>query len=634
MSIRRTVKLLLDKAAARKVERDLKAQSRRIKSEQKRTWKEIGRFVAAAFGIRALARFTSEMFKLGSSAEETGSKFRTVFGTETAAELDIFIKKFGALAGLTKTEGREMLAIAGTIGQGVGLAGPAVAAFAGEIVELAADLQSFHDVPIAETFAAIRSGVTGEAEQLKKFGIILRAVDVDLLALAQSGKTVAKELTETERVTARLQLITEKAGVAVGDLARTQDSTANTARRLSTVWRQLKENLATSVLPVFSLIINGWADIADGAQGTVDVIGKVGRGLTNFVANIQLMAVGLNIFLRSIPAHITNMAAASLEILIAVFVRPAETLINDVRLLFGKEAIQLGTRISATAERLRVQAAIDIAAWKALLEQEVAAIERAAAVVDEAFVEQGGAGAAAKAAAKAEADAKAEAAKEAKEAEAAAEEQANTINKLRIARFQERQKLLEDEAKETLAAVQARAARVADAMTSSFEGFFAASATGFSEAGGVWGAAAEAARGAGASIVEGLTAGRAEEQMAQGVAALASGIWPPNPAAFVAAGKHFAAAALFRAIPGAVKSGGPGGGGGGFGGAGTLPRGALGSSLPGVVAPVGPEIHIYIDPLSPADPDFQRVALGAIQNAQERFGENVSVNIHPRTGRG
>ncbi len=92
MSIRRTVKLLLDKAAARKVERDLKAHNRRVKSEQKRTWKEVGRFVAAAFGIRALARFTAEMFKLGSSAEETASKFRTVFGSETAAELDEFIK--------------------------------------------------------------------------------------------------------------------------------------------------------------------------------------------------------------------------------------------------------------------------------------------------------------------------------------------------------------------------------------------------------------------------------------------------------------------------------------------------------------------------------------------------------------
>ena len=47
---------------------------------------------------------------------------------------------------------------------------------------------------------------------------------------------------------------------------------------------------------------------------------------------------------------------------------------------------------------------------------------------------------------------------------------------------------------------------------------------------------------------------------------------------------------------------------------------------------MGPEVHIYLDPLSPGDERFQRVVMGASQNARERFGENVRVNIHPRTG--
>ncbi len=633
MAIRRTVKILLDKAAARKVERDLKAHNRRVKSEQRRTWQEVGRFVAAAFGIRALARFTAEMFKLGSAAEETGSKFRTVFGSETAAELDVFIEKFGALAGLTKTEGRDMLAIAGTIGQGVGLAGPAVAAFAGEIVELAADLQSFHDVPIAETFAAIRSGVTGEAEQLKKFGIILRAVDVDMLALAQSGKTIAKELTETERVTARLTLITEKAGVAVGDLARTQDSTANTARRLSTVWRQLKEDLATSVLPVFSLIINGWADISAGAEGAADVIGSVGRGLTNLVANIQIMAVGLNAFLRSIPANITLFAAKSLEGLIAVFVRPAELLISRILELLGKSRIDLTSGLDAVAAGLRERAMIDLVAWKALVEQEVAAILKAAEIVDEAA-----GGIIAPPPGEAGPDPATIAAEAEAGRRAALQREMAATGRLEMERLERESQLVIEahaiakaNADAAFAELQAKATRTGQAMTSAIQTFFDASRTGFEGVGGMWAAAGQAAREGGAAVVEGLIAGRAQEQMAQGVAALASGIWPPNPAALLAAGKHFAAAALFRAIPGAIAGGGPGGGGAGSG-ATALPRGALATSAPGVEQPLGPEINIFIDPLSPSDPDFQRVVLGATQNAQERFG-NVQVNIHPRSGR-
>ena len=205
------------------------------------------------------------------------------------------------------------------------------------------------------------------------------------------------------------------------------------------------------------------------------------------------------------------------------------------------------------------------------------------------------------------------------EAIAARVRRANELLAEQVAAWQAQQEVL-----------KARAMQTAEGMTSAFETFFAASATGFAGSEGVWASAGQAAREAGAAIVEGLVAGRVEEQMAQGVAALASGIWPPNPAAILAAGKHFAAAALFRAIPGALRGSGGTGGGGGAGA--QIPRGALGTSAPGAAQPAGPEINIYIDPLSPADPDFQRVVLGATQSAQERFGENVNVNIHPRTG--
>ena len=183
---------------------------------------------------------------------------------------------------------------------------------------------------------------------------------------------------------------------------------------------------------------------------------------------------------------------------------------------------------------------------------------------------------------------------------------------------------------EELETLEQRATDTAAGMTAAFDTFFAASALGFAGSQVVWAAAGQAAREAGAAIVEGLVAGRVKTEMALGTAALASGIWPPNPAAIASGLKHFAAAALFRAIPGALRGGGAGVGGGAGG---LLPRGALASSAPGSTQPLGPEINIFIDPLSPADPRFQRVVLGATQSARERFGEGVSVNIHPRTGR-
>jgi hypothetical protein len=164
-------------------------------------------------------------------------------------------------------------------------------------------------------------------------------------------------------------------------------------------------------------------------------------------------------------------------------------------------------------------------------------------------------------------------------------------------------------------------------IASAFETAFAGMAQGFQAQEGVFATAVQAAREAGAGIVGALVHGRAEEQMAAGTAALASGTWPPNPAAIAAAFKHFAAAALYRAIPGVIR-GGLGGRGSG-GGVGSIPRGGIGTSVPATQQVAPPEVHIYMDPLSPSNAKAQAFVAGAMQNAQERYGPNVKLHVHP-----
>jgi hypothetical protein len=42
------------------------------------------------------------------------------------------------------------------------------------------------------------------------------------------------------------------------------------------------------------------------------------------------------------------------------------------------------------------------------------------------------------------------------------------------------------------------------------------------------------------------------------------------------------------------------------------------------------QVHIYIDPLNPDDPAYQRSVAAATKNAQERYGANTQVHIHRR----
>ena len=233
----------------------------RLRSEMTKTRSVTGLLAGAAgFGFAA-----KQAFDLGSAVEETASKFNTVFG-ESSESVQGFIDQFATMAGLSNEAAQGVLATTGSIVQGMGFAQEASANFSTQVVELAGDLSSFNNIPIGETALAIQAALTGEREQMKRLGIVLREADVQQRALAISGKSVASALTDQDRATATLQLITERAGFAVGDLERTQDSAANKARALGAELQNIKETLASSLLPVMSIAVEGFGKFIKGIQ--------------------------------------------------------------------------------------------------------------------------------------------------------------------------------------------------------------------------------------------------------------------------------------------------------------------------------------------------------------------------------
>lgn len=224
-------------------------------------------------GATGLALAGQKVFELGASIEETASKFNTVFGPSVEGAQQ-FLDDFAATAGLTNTEGQEVLATTGAIAQGMGLSQKASAGFSQEVVKLAGDLTSFNDVPIADTSRAIQSALTGERESLKRLGIVILETDVQKRALAMTGKESAKALTQEEKAHATLALITERAGVAVGDLARTKDSAANRARKLRADVLNLRNSFATALQPALGVVLNELVKVS-GSEGIAGLSAKI-----------------------------------------------------------------------------------------------------------------------------------------------------------------------------------------------------------------------------------------------------------------------------------------------------------------------------------------------------------------------
>lgn len=260
----------------------------RLKNEFRRL-DRVGRLLKASLagvftvlGSGAVLYATKRVLDLGAAVEETGSKFRTVFGS-AVGEVNAFLDRFATKAGLSRREAQELVATTGAIAQGMGFARDESAAFSIEATKIAADLASFNNVAggTETVLSNIQSALAGEFEGLKKFGIVIRASDVEQRALARSTAEAAEALTQQERALATLELITERAGVAVGDLDRTQHSAANTARQLGAMWRNLRDAGARAVLPILAEVMR---DIASNREETEELSASLRASGDRFLA--------------------------------------------------------------------------------------------------------------------------------------------------------------------------------------------------------------------------------------------------------------------------------------------------------------------------------------------------------------
>ena len=218
--------------------------------------KSLVAIVAVAGGVlAALTAIGKKIFDVTAGLIEIQSKFDTVFGPKGAKTVSEFLDTFAGSVGLTVSEGQALVAVTAQIAQGMGMAQAKSAGFAIDVAKLAGDMGSFNNLPTEEVIRAINSALTGEREALKRMAIDIKEAEVQKLAFAQTSKKVAANLTQEEKALATLTLIQRKAGVAVGDVARTYDSLANRAKRIKAIFGELKNTIAKALTPAFEHIL-------------------------------------------------------------------------------------------------------------------------------------------------------------------------------------------------------------------------------------------------------------------------------------------------------------------------------------------------------------------------------------------
>jgi hypothetical protein len=119
-----------------------------------------------------------------------------------------------------------------------------------ELTTRGADFASVMNLEVNDALGLFQSGLAGETEPLRRFGIDLSAAAVEAQAYKSGIAEAGTELTEQQKVQARYASLMEQTSKVQGDFANTSDSLANRQRILGARWDDVQAKLGKGLLPV------------------------------------------------------------------------------------------------------------------------------------------------------------------------------------------------------------------------------------------------------------------------------------------------------------------------------------------------------------------------------------------------
>ncbi len=188
--------------------------------------------------------------------------------------------------GLNQYEIRKTVGTFNVMFDSMGIGKQAAYDMATSMTQLAYDMASFYNLDTEEAFQKLQAGITGEAEPLKRLGIIINETTIQKYALKEGIIPVGETMTEQEKVQARYIAIMDQTAKAQGDLARTMESPSNQLRILKDQAKEAAISFGELLLPSISKmlgaannLIKWFKDLDDSGKKTITNIGLIAAAI-------------------------------------------------------------------------------------------------------------------------------------------------------------------------------------------------------------------------------------------------------------------------------------------------------------------------------------------------------------------
>lgn len=234
--------------------------------------------------ITGMGRF----IKIASDAREQASQFGIVFG-EFSTEADAFASSIQNSFGIAKSEMVALLAGLQDTFVPLGFSREQASQLSMSIAQLSLDVGSFKNIATGDVANRFTSALIGNHEAVRELGISLTEATIKQEALSLGIIKANEEMTQEAKILGRMSLLFKGTGDAQGNLILTQEEFANQLRGTSGRLITLAQDIGDALMP----------------------IGRLALTVTNLLANIRTLGVGLGVASIAFAGYAVKAALAT-----------------------------------------------------------------------------------------------------------------------------------------------------------------------------------------------------------------------------------------------------------------------------------------------------------------------------------
>ena len=169
-----------------------------------------------------------------------------------------------------------------------------VVGFIDELTTRGSDFASVYNIEVDEALRLFQSGLAGETEPLRRFGLDLSAATVESFAYANGIAAVGEPLTEAQKQQARYGALLEQTEKVQGDFTNTSDGLANAQRILAANFANVQAEVGGPLLGAFASLTTALIPVVQQlAPVLVDVMGQLAPVIANLAAQIPGLLTSL-----------------------------------------------------------------------------------------------------------------------------------------------------------------------------------------------------------------------------------------------------------------------------------------------------------------------------------------------------